>query len=160
MDWPPDLDGWSPNTQPTTQRHVEAMLRHVLRQRFPDCAPYHLRSIVEGVRMGLERYGLHLRRFPWTAPPGADLSAQTLADVPIEEAWFKCGICSREECHKRRNLIERFGAFRHVRDVPGLLSADCEERITGEGWCGFTFAQYVEELDPRTIKWASRMKRG
>ena len=110
--------------------------------------------------IGIERYGLAFRRTAWKCPEGARLDTQTLADLPADTLDFGCGMCSREETYKRRHLMDRFGAFRPVFEVPWLLSADCEQRKShGPNWCRFNYTQNVKKVTERNIKWMVRQER-
>lgn len=151
---------WDPNTQPRTRSELQAMLRHAVFVRWPHMKASELRSIAEAVLIGIERYGLAFRRTAWKAPEGARLETQTLADVGVDEVHFGCGICPRQEVHKRRHLMDRFGAFRPVYEVPRLLSLDCEKRkMHGPNWCRFNYVQNVRKVSERNIKWMARQER-
>lgn len=159
-DHPPHVGDWDPNTQPRTQRELEAMIRHAVFVRWPDLKPAELKNVAEAVMVGVERYGLSFRRTAWKPPEGARLDVQTLADVPVDDMRFGCGMCPREETHKRRHLMDKFGSFRPIFEVPRLLSRDGEKKKTyGANWCRFTYAQHVKKVDDRNFNWMARQVR-
>lgn len=154
------LNGWDPASQPRTRSELQAMVRHALYVRWPNMKLWELQDIAEAVLIGFERYGVAFRRTAWKRPENAQLHTQTLADLGTDTVEFACGACSRVESHKRRHLMDRFGSFRAVYEVPPSLSADCGERKKhGPNWCRFNYIQNVRPVTERDLKWRVRQSR-